>query len=328
MRAASTLSVLVLLGSIACSGDKDDETPPPPPPPPESTPRPEGPKFVTTIDVEGEFGWNNETKTIVNPSFGGEASQLGAFWEITLFGEGGQNASEDDQCIVVVDLDGFPAVPFITDGSGAKWQLLIEPGFTGEGPQFPGGQKPILTNCADQGFGDEQYPENPGGLVEYWGSIPWIISTFAGPLGASIETELQDIIGPDDFEPDEFFQSRLDGPFGFDEEPFRTNVYMFGFEMDADTNDVPVDGNTISSPRILEGDIAAAPPGELPTGFYRYRDLVVIINLPEALTYDPDSFGGGDADTDTDTDSDTDADTDSDTDADTSGTGDTGAANP
>ena len=105
MHVPSTLSIFAILGLAGCSGDKDPESPPPVDDTTESVARPDPPKFVTVIDVRGQFAWDNQGKTVVPATIAGQTYP--SFWEITMFGPGGQNASQDDICLFSIDLLSF-----------------------------------------------------------------------------------------------------------------------------------------------------------------------------------------------------------------------------
>ncbi|MEM6929492.1 MAG: hypothetical protein AAF602_21310 [Myxococcota bacterium] len=249
------------------------------------------PTFAVAIDVEAEFAWNNELGRIVTPTFGGRDAGPASFLELRLYGDLPNGLQQTEQCSVVVNLDGFGAVAAEDLTNDAQWQIFVEPGFTGDSrnPQFPEGRKPVVSDCTEQGFSDEQYPDNPGGLVEFWGSLPWVISALPGPLTESLRQELMDRESEPDVE-ELWIQSRLGGEYAIDDLPFRDNVFLSGFEMDSETNDVATEGAEIVAPRILNGEVAAMPSGELPTGFYRYGDFVLVVNLSNPLTFDPATY--------------------------------------
>lgn len=280
MRASSVFFVVACLGTTsACTGDTLEEVPPIDTGAPDDPPAPDL-KFVRQLRVNAFVAWDNVAKTIIDPQIDGESGFASAL-VLELSTEDGLDAEPEDRCRVVLELAGFSAA---APAQTRQWGLNILPGFQGQGPQFPQGTKPAATNCPERGFSDEQYPESAGAL-EYWASLPWRLAI----LGETLDPKLVDALNPDDdpgFDPGWFLQGKLEGtePYGApDDSPFAPLSFWEAFEM--------TDGNVTTEQdqfvgRLTSADIAAVPPGEVPTGYYIYDDFL-FVELPDKLVYDP-----------------------------------------
>ncbi|MEN0064533.1 MAG: hypothetical protein AAGA48_20460 [Myxococcota bacterium] len=297
---------------IACSGGDDEPSDTPPPPPPGGDSVFEEPaKLVRGITYTAIFAWDNENRVITDYTVDGEEG-FNSFIIFELYNEDGLDASEANQCRVRIQLEGFEAEPFVP---GAQWQLNIQEGVMGEGPQFPEGFKPVDTTCINQGFSEEQFVGKNSSL-EYWGALPWQLTVFDENLDEDLEEFLSD---SDDIDLQFWVQANLAGeePFGIPQSEDLANFFTIrGWELEG--RDVRFGNDGIENRQYTAAEITDVAAGGLPTGYYQF-DGFVIQFLPEVLerTNSGLTDSDGDADTDADTDTDTDADTDTDTDADT-----------
>ncbi|MBX2803384.1 MAG: hypothetical protein KTR31_37230 [Myxococcales bacterium] len=271
MRIASFCSPLVLLLSVACTGDKDTtETPDTDTETDTETvedtvdtsdPGPDL-KLATEVRFVGFIAWDAAKGVVRSPIIDGNDGFISAF-VINLYEKGAfQSGDDSGRCRVSVNLEGY-----VQSGAALKngweWGLDIP-----EGPK-----KGTFTDCIDQGFSAVQFTK--GDPLQDWEPIDWALR-----MGGARTAELEDWLTPDDtkdFEIDWYKAgawSTETGGFSTDDD----NNFWYGYAMDDKGN---VDFDT----RPLEGDFLPSP-GQLATGYYVF-DQRVFWNIDPSTTKTP-----------------------------------------
>jgi len=256
MPSARLLPNVLLL--VACGGTGpavvgDSASPTTPTEPTEPVPR-----YVQEVRVNAYIAWDADAARVVAPTIDGDPARSALV--LTLSG-----APDGDllPCTVVIDLEGATASAPV---EGVQWRLELAADHG----------LPITSDCSDAGYAAEQFPD--GDPVAFWQSLPWTLSVVGGTRAPALDDALEG--GPIDAK--SVLQGRRDGaePFALaDGDPLAALSYWQGFALV--DGDVATTGERFASP-IAPETLDGLPPGELPTGYWVFDDLVVT-PLPERL---------------------------------------------
>ncbi len=233
----------------------------------------DGVKFARELRIVGFIGWNSEEQRLTDIRIG-NATYISGF-EVQLAVEDGANSSVDiDRCSVVVSLSGIGDSEL--QAPDEHFRIDIPAGL--EDPAFPDGVKQTYSECESRGFTSEQYPEGFT-LEDYWASLPWGLAMLSGDLDAELEQRL--VLGGS--EPERFAQGTQSGR--FESERYGHLTYWRAYEMDEFGIVEGINGQ-ITAPRLTRDEMLAGEPGNPPTAYYIF-DQLVQWNLPDQITIVP-----------------------------------------
>ncbi len=232
---------------IASTGDTGGVSPPAPASP-----------YVRELRVNAYLGWDAEAAAIVDATIDGVTRPSVLVLELSAAPGAGL-----EDCSVTVEL--APLAVETPDGA-ARWQLDV--------PAGDSDRKVVVTDCPDKGYDDAQYPGQDA--LSYWGALPWTLRVVGADLAPTLEAAL-----PEQIDPTFVLQGELEGeePYGLLGGPLGELSFWRGFAMSEGT--VATAGGELTNP-LMASEVASAPEGTLPTGYYIYDDLVVT-PLPDQL---------------------------------------------
>ena len=254
--------------------------------PPGSRAWPDGSR-IALASAHLRFAWDNE-QGIITPIQSGDTETPSSLQLLLVTEEmeaaliSGEPLPEDGYCWVSVEIDGFVPDPPSLDH---QWQLTIEPGFEGEGPQFPGGSRRVTSNCLEIPVSPSQYPDiepppQPEDFLAFWGALSWVFTAESIALDPDVLDLLETLEEPMELHGGATIRGEPDFNWyrGFYERKVTAGTIR-GYELG---DGMELVGGDIVNPAIPALDIFVLPAGELPSGLYRFSRWW-LANVPPEL---------------------------------------------